>query len=101
DLYDLIIVDPPSMTSRVDQVPRVLATYRKLYAQLAPHVRPGGALVAACCTSRVPRDKFHQAVRAGLGSGFTRERELPPEPDHPVTFPQADYLKIAIWRRPK
>ncbi|MGE5180668.1 MAG: class I SAM-dependent rRNA methyltransferase, partial [Acidobacteriota bacterium] len=66
--YDLVIVDPPSMTSRVDQVPRVLATYRKLYAQLAPHVRPGGALVAACCTSRVPRGKFHEAVRAGLGS---------------------------------
>lgn len=99
DVYDLVIVDPPSMTSRVDQVPRVLATYRKLYARLAAHVRPGGAIVAACCTSRVPRAKFHTAVRAGLGEGFTRERELAAEPDHPVTFPQADYLKIAVYRK--
>jgi hypothetical protein len=29
-----------------------------------------------------------------------RERELAPEADHPVGFPQADYLKIALWRAP-
>jgi 23S rRNA G2069 N7-methylase RlmK/C1962 C5-methylase RlmI len=81
-------------------VPRVLAAYRKLYAQLAPLVRPGGAIVAACCTSRVPRAKFHATVRQALPD-FTRERELPPEPDHPVGFAQADYLKIAWWRAPE
>jgi 23S rRNA G2069 N7-methylase RlmK/C1962 C5-methylase RlmI len=97
--FDLVIVDPPSMTSKTQQVPKVLAAYKKLYARVAPHVRPGGAIVAACCTSRIPRAVFHETVRAALPDTFTRDSELPVEPDHPVGFPQADYLKIAFWRR--
>ncbi|MEO8706832.1 MAG: class I SAM-dependent methyltransferase [Kofleriaceae bacterium] len=96
--YDLVIVDPPAMTSSKAQVPSVLAAYRKLYKAAARHVRPGGAIVAACCTSRVPRAEFHRTVREAL-PGFTLERELATEVDHPVGFPQADYLKIAWWRR--
>jgi 23S rRNA G2069 N7-methylase RlmK/C1962 C5-methylase RlmI len=97
--FDLVIVDPPSMTSRKAQVPAVLAAYRKLYRAAARQVRGGGALVAACCTSRVPRATFHRVVGEALGGGFAMERELPPEPDHPVGFPEADYLKIGWWRR--
>ena len=98
--YELVIVDPPAMTSRKAQVPSVLAAYRKLYKAAARLVRPGGLVVAACCTSRVERQVFHKTVRAALGEGFTRELELPAEVDHPVSFPQADYLKIALWRAP-
>jgi 23S rRNA (cytosine1962-C5)-methyltransferase len=97
--FDLVIVDPPAMTSKKAQVPGVLAAYRKLYRAAAPHVRPGGALVAACCTSRIERAAFHRVVREALGDGFTKERELAVEPDHPVGFREADYLKIAWWRR--
>ncbi|MDQ3366784.1 MAG: class I SAM-dependent methyltransferase, partial [Myxococcota bacterium] len=97
--YDLVIVDPPAMTSRKTQVPAVIAGYRKLYRAAAPHVRSGGVLVAACCTSRIDRALFHRTVREALGAEFTMERELPPELDHPVGFPQADYLKIGWWRR--
>ncbi|HEX3761926.1 MAG TPA: class I SAM-dependent methyltransferase, partial [Kofleriaceae bacterium] len=60
--FDLVIVDPPAMTSQASQVPSVLAAYRKLYRAAARHVRPGGALVAACCTSRIERARFHQTV---------------------------------------
>jgi 23S rRNA (cytosine1962-C5)-methyltransferase len=97
--YDLVIVDPPAMTSHKAQVPSVLNAYKKLYRAAAPLVKPGGVLVAACCTSRIERAVFHRTVGAALGEAFTRERELPPEPDHPVGFPQADYLKIGWWRR--
>ena len=86
------------MTSRMTQVPAVLAAYRKLYRAAAPHVRPGGSIVAACCTSRVARDVFQRTVRESL-PGFHRTQDLPPEPDHPVGFPQADYLKIGCWQR--
>ncbi|HSK04024.1 MAG TPA: class I SAM-dependent methyltransferase, partial [Kofleriaceae bacterium] len=99
DGFDLVIVDPPSMTSRKAQVPAVLAAYRKLYRAAARQVRDGGVLVAACCTSRVPREAFHRVVGEALGAGFAMERELPPEPDHPIGFPEADYLKIGWWRR--
>ena len=99
EMFDLVIVDPPSMTSNKAQVPRVLAAYKKLYRAAAPHVRPGGILIAACCTSRVERGVFHKTVADTIGGGFVRERVIAPEPDHPVGFPQADYLKIGWWRR--
>jgi 23S rRNA (cytosine1962-C5)-methyltransferase len=97
--FDLVIVDPPSMTSKAMQVPGVLAAYRKLYRAAAALVRPGGRLVAACCTSRIERAVFHRTVGEALGGEFSRDHEIPPEPDHPVSFPQADYLKIAWWTR--
>ena len=98
--FELVIVDPPAMTSSMAQVPKVLAAYRKLYRHAAAHVVPGGVLVAACCTSRIERPLFHRTVREGLRAGFTMEREIPVELDHPVGFKQADYLKIGWWRRP-
>ena len=97
--FDLVIVDPPSMTSKATQVPGVLAAYRKLYRAAAKLVRPGGRVVAACCTSRIERDVFLRTVREALGGEFSFDHEIPPEPDHPVSFPQADYLKIAWWSR--
>jgi 23S rRNA (cytosine1962-C5)-methyltransferase len=97
--FDLVIVDPPSMTSKAAQVPGVLAAYRKLYRAAAPLVRVGGALVAACCTSRIERAVFQRTVGEALGAHFLLDHEISPEPDHPVSFPQADYLKIGWWRR--
>jgi len=97
--FDLVIVDPPAMTSRKNQVPGVLAAYTRLYRAAAKHVAPGGAVIAACCTSRIDRTAFRDTVRAALGDAFRLERELQPEPDHPVRFAQADYLKITVWRR--
>jgi len=99
ETYDLVIVDPPSMTSNMNQVPGALAAYRKIYKTAARHVAPHGAIVAACCTSRIERAQFHHAVSEALGHRFKKTRELTPEVDHPVGFPQADYLKIAWWRR--
>ncbi len=97
--YDLAIVDPPAMTSQMKQVPIVIAAYKKLYAAVAPHVKPGGLLIAACCTSRIERKVFTKVVGGALGKDFSHERDLAPEVDHPVGFTQADYLKIGLWRR--
>lgn len=97
--YDLVICDPPAMASQQSQIPTALAAYRKLYKAAARHVLPGGAVVAACCTSRIERKLFEKTVREALGPGFILERDVPPEPDHPVGFAQADYLKVHLWRR--
>ena len=96
--FELVIVDPPSMTSQARQIPTVLAAYRKLYAAARERVAPGGAVIAACCTSRIARGVFREVVASALGPDFTLERELPAEPDHPVSFAEGDYLKIGWWR---
>lgn len=98
DKFEVVIVDPPSMTSSMDQVPRVLAAYDKLYRAAKGHVTDGGLLVACCCTSRIVRGAFRHTVGTALGKGFALERELTPEVDHPVGFPQADYLKVLVFR---
>lgn len=96
--FELVIVDPPSMTSRIDQVPGVLATYRRLHAAAAARVAPGGTLVVACCTSRISRTQFRDQARINLRERFALVHELKPEVDHPVSFPEADYLKILVFR---
>ena len=98
DAFDLVIADPPAMTSRKSQVASVLNAYRKLFGAAARHVKPGGALVTACCTSRIDRASFLRTVRATLGERFVLERDIPAELDHPVGFREADYLKILWWR---
>lgn len=97
--FDLAVADPPSMTSRTAQVPKVLRAYDALYRKLALHVKPGGMVVACCCTSRVDADSFLVTARRALGRDFRYLSRLPPEPDHPVGFKEADYLKILLFRR--
>ena len=77
----------------------MLATFGRLYKAAARHVAPGGLLAACDCTSRVARGTFKNVVGGVLGKAFALEAELPPEPDHPVGFPEADYLKILLFRR--
>jgi len=97
--FDLVIADPPPMTSRMTQVERTLTAYRRLYGAAGRLVAPGGRVVACCCTSRVGERDFVRAAASGLGPGFRFVRRLPPEVDHPVGFPEADYLKIALFVR--
>ncbi len=99
EVYQLVIADPPPMTSRMDQIAGALAAYRRLYRSAAPHVAPGGCIVACCCTSRIDARSFQEAVLAGLGAEFRLERRIPPEPDHPVGFAEADYLKVLVLYR--
>ncbi|HUS67963.1 MAG TPA: class I SAM-dependent methyltransferase [Kofleriaceae bacterium] len=99
ETFDLVIADPPPMTSRMEQVPRALAAYHRLYRAAAPHVAPGGLLVACCCTSRIELRELRRTVTDALGAGFTFERRLPHEPDHAPGFLEGDYLKILLFRR--
>ena len=69
-----------------------------LDAAAAARVAPGGRIVVACCTSRVSRRQFTELAHATLGRRFALERDLPPEVDHPVGFPEADYLKVLVFR---
>jgi hypothetical protein len=88
ELFDLVIVDPPAMTSKATQVASVLGAYRKLYRAAAlPHVRPGAA--RACRPAGSKARGVCQTVGAALGSRFSLRARDPPEPDHPVGFPQS------------
>lgn len=94
--FDLIIVDPPNMASKKDQVATALKAYRKLYQNALNHLAPRGKIVAACCTSRIDRKTFSRAVDDYL-RGLKCIKDFPPEDDHPVGFEEGDYLKIRVY----
>ena len=96
--FDLIIVDPPQMASDMDQVPKALGMYKTLYHEVQKNLKPGGRIVAACCTSRIKREPFEDLVERILGREMKLEANLKAEDDHPVGFPEGDYLKILIYK---
>ncbi|MBI1859692.1 MAG: class I SAM-dependent rRNA methyltransferase [Deltaproteobacteria bacterium] len=96
--FDLIIVDPPQMASAIEQVPKALAMYKTLYHEVLKNLSPGGRIVAACCTSRIKREQFEDLVQRVLGRDMKLEANLKAEDDHPVGFPEGDYLKIVAYR---
>jgi 23S rRNA G2069 N7-methylase RlmK/C1962 C5-methylase RlmI len=95
--FDLIIVDPPMMASRVEQVPNALRAYKQIYAAVFRHLAPKGRLVAACCTSRIARKRFRLEVDKAVGGRLKFSRSIEPEDDHPVGFAEGDYLKILVY----
>lgn len=95
--FDLIIVDPPQMTSQVAQVPIALKAYRQLYSLSLKHLNAKGMIVGACCTSRISRPKFKETLCPILVPPLRILKTLEPEDDHPVGFPEGDYLKVMIF----
>ncbi len=96
--FNLIIVDPPMMASRIDQVETALRAYRRLYRESLKHLAPGGTIVVCCCTSRIARSVFEKTASQCLGE-LKKATSLAPEDDHPIGFPEGDYLKILAFRR--
>ncbi|MEZ4560469.1 MAG: class I SAM-dependent methyltransferase [Caldilineaceae bacterium] len=62
--YEMVIIDPPAFAKRQSEVENALAAYARL-VDLGLHVlTPGGILVMASCSSRVPADRFFGVVNA-------------------------------------
>lgn len=95
--FDVIIVDPPSMASEAKQVPAALKAYARIYKRLLPHLKPKGMMIVCCCTSRILRKDFTEVAKKCLISTLPKMKSLPPEDDHPVGFPQGDYLKLLVF----
>jgi 23S rRNA (cytosine1962-C5)-methyltransferase len=96
--FDLIIADPPSMASNKTQVLKALKVYHRLYSTLLEKLKPGGTIIACCCTSRITPAQFEEKVSFALRP-MSRKLALPMEPDHEATFAEADYLKVLVFRQ--
>jgi len=97
--YDVLIVDPPSMASETKQVPVALKAYNRIYKRLLPHLKPGGMMIVCCCTSRISRKQFTDNAKKALISSLPKMKSIQPEDDHPVGFPEGDYLKMLIFSK--
>jgi 23S rRNA (cytosine1962-C5)-methyltransferase len=99
--FDLVILDPPSLAKRESERAGAIQAYARLAASGLRALRPGGVLVAASCSAHVTAAEFFGAVRqAARRSGRTgTELETTGHaPDHPASFPEAQYLKCLFLR---
>lgn len=99
--FDLVILDPPSLAKRETERAGAIQAYRRLTLLGLPRLRPGGILVAASCSAHVSAPEFHDAVLDALRSSRRKFVELvrtAHAPDHPATFPEAQYLKCVFAR---
>jgi 23S rRNA (cytosine1962-C5)-methyltransferase len=100
-MFDLIVLDPPSLAKKETERAGAIRAYGKLAASAIRHLRPGGALVAASCSAHVNAEEFFGAVRQAAsitGRKFTQLNTTRHAPDHPATFPEAEYLKCISLR---
>jgi 23S rRNA (cytosine1962-C5)-methyltransferase len=95
--FDLIIVDPPQLASQQHQVPNALKAFRNLHRSALQHLKNRGMIVTCCCTSRIARKRFQLEAESVLAPELRLIKSILPEDDHPVGFPEGDYLKILIF----
>jgi 23S rRNA (cytosine1962-C5)-methyltransferase len=94
-LFDIVILDPPSFASNQAAVPRALAAYARLTRLALAVVRDGGTLVQSSCSSRVTADALTETVldaAASCRADVQIVRRTGHALDHPVGFEFGSYL---------
>jgi 23S rRNA (cytosine1962-C5)-methyltransferase len=94
--FDLIIIDPPSLAKKEIDREEATHAYDKLVRQGMELLRPKGILVAASCSAHVSSSQFFELVNEAAQKTGRRFKQLLTTghaPDHPSTFPEAEYLK--------
>ncbi len=101
--FDVVVVDPPSFASRQSKVPAALHAYGRLTGLAVALVAPGGVLVQASCSSRVPAEDFYASVERGArvaGRPIDVYDRTGHPIDHPIGFPEGAYLKAIFANVP-
>ena len=99
--YDLIVLDPPSLAKRETERAGAIQAYHRLASLGVQRLSPGGILLACSCSAHVSEQEFFDAVRQALdksGRPFEEMQTTGHAPDHPATFPEAQYLKAIYCR---
>ena len=101
--YGLVVIDPPSFAQRQASVDTARRAYTRLTHLALRLVEPGGLLVQASCSSRVPPDMFFETVEAAAvaaGRPLRLTLRTGHDVDHPVGFAEGEYLKAGFWTVP-
>ena len=101
EVFDIVVVDPPSFARSASHRPQALAAYARLTTLALSLLPKNGLLVQASCSSRVAAGEFHDTVhRAARSAGrpLSEIERTGHAPDHPVGFPEGEYLKC-LWAR--
>lgn len=104
-LFDMVILDPPSFTRHRDAVGQALSGYKEINLRALKILRPGGLLLTFTCSYYVDRARFETMV---LEAGNDARRHLIVRQrfsqalHHPevLAIPETNYLKglaVEVW----
>jgi 23S rRNA (cytosine1962-C5)-methyltransferase len=94
--FGLVILDPPMFAQSKAQVESALQAYQRLTRMGLAVLEPGGTLVQASCSARVPAEDFFSAVEESANQAGRPLREMQCTShavDHPARFLESSYLK--------
>ncbi|MEI6806310.1 MAG: class I SAM-dependent rRNA methyltransferase [Myxococcaceae bacterium] len=99
ELWDHIIVDPPSMTHSKETKEAAVAKYTEIFAAAAKRVCPAGELSLSSCSSHISFDDFFKIIEEALSVARRRGQILRVSgqgADHPFPHacPELRYLKF-------
>lgn len=99
--FDLVILDPPSLTKSKKTLQTAVQAYRKLNRLAMQLLVPGGVLATASCSHHLTEEMFlHTLVKAAQESDrhILLLEQSSQAPDHPIlpAMPETRYLKFAL-----
>ncbi|CAN5741852.1 23S rRNA (cytosine(2499)-C(5))-methyltransferase [soil metagenome] len=101
--FDTVVVDPPSFAKEARQAAGALDQYGRLTRLALRVLAPGGLLLQASCSSRVPAEdlflRIHQVAR-DAGRPLDEVERTGHPLDHPVRIPENAYLTALLARAP-
>jgi 23S rRNA (cytosine1962-C5)-methyltransferase len=100
--FDLVVLDPPSLSKSKKTIASALQAYRKLNRLGLSLVKPDGFLATASCSHHASEEDFFSMVhRASLDAGRAIKllEKSSQAPDHPIllAMPETKYLKFALF----
>lgn len=101
ELFDIVVIDPPSFAKSAREVESAKNSYGRLAVLGAQLVGAKGMLVLASCSSRITSRQFFDISENGIlkgGRQFRLEDKSFHDDDHPIHFPEAAYLKCGYYR---
>ena len=101
--FDVIVLDPPKLAARADQVDKASRAYKDANRVALGLLTHGGLLATFSCSGAVDEALFQKIVfGAALDAGVDARivQRLGQAEDHPIalTFPEAAYLKGLLLR---
>ncbi len=94
--FNMVIVDPPAFANSRSNMRNAVLAYRRLLELALALLANDGVLMMASCSSRINADMFFELVTRSAGTAGHQLEVLEKSShalDHPIGFPEAEYLK--------
>ena len=102
ELFDIVIIDPPSFAKQASEVNSASNQYERLARLGRDLVAQNGTLILGSCSSRISLEAFeeiHRNAKITTGNCWKYLHFTLHDDDHPIGFPESNYLKTIFYEK--